>query len=49
MSHHVHFTILGSQLRDHVLRQHPLRHAHSLPVHHHGGLDTATLLGTLDR
>lgn len=29
----------------HVLRQHRVRHAHRLPMHHHGGLDCHPLLG----
>ena len=33
-----------TQARHRQLRQHHLRHADRLPVHHHGGLDHHTLL-----
>lgn len=36
----------GPQRRHHKLRQHFLRHADSFPVHHYGGLDWCSLLGT---
>lgn len=35
----------GAELRDHLLRQHRVRHVDRLPVRHNGGLDTHTLLG----
>lgn len=35
----------GTKQRHHQLRQHRLRHAHRLPVHHHGGLDCHIVLG----
>lgn len=34
-----------AQLRDHVFRQHRPCHAHSVPVHHHGGMDCYFILG----
>ena len=35
----------GSEPGDHQLRQHHARHAHHLPVRHHGGVDTHHVLG----
>ncbi len=35
----------GAELRDHLLRQHRVRHADSLPVRHNGRLDADTVLG----
>ena len=35
----------GTKPGDHQLRQHCPRHAHRLPVRHHGGLDPYPLLG----
>ena len=34
----------GTQTRHHWVRQHRLRHAHRLPMHHHGGMDVRPLL-----
>ena len=37
--------VARTKLRDHLLRQHHLRHPHSLPVRNNGGMDTNTILG----
>ncbi|KAK2510956.1 hypothetical protein Q9966_016776 [Columba livia] len=42
--HQVQEVLGGAQLRHHAVRQHPVRRAHGLPVHHHGGLDRPALL-----
>ena len=41
----VHGSLGGTKLRHHQLRQHRIRHAHCLPVHHYGGLDCHIVLG----